>query len=191
MKKVVPIVFLTAIFLAACGATKDKSSDTADEILDQDIFTQAVNTNNPDRCKDIINKDVSKECAEVVEARQLTEQAMNSLSDSKCESIKIKRYKEECGKSVVEAKKASDQQESAIKEQEKNNQITLEIEQKAINDNDYTVCDEIADENQQYSCKYNVLANQAAQKNDLSLCKEIGRDDLILRCKDGVTNKNK
>ncbi|MEK7673564.1 MAG: hypothetical protein AAB373_06820 [Patescibacteria group bacterium] len=65
----------------------------------------------------------------------------------------------------------------------------VEIESEAVAEGDADLCEDIQDENQQYSCKYNVIANLAARKKDPSLCDEIGRKDLIAECIDGTKDR--
>lgn len=62
-------------------------------------------------------------------------------------------------------------------------QVRLESEQKAVDKADVSICDEIEDKNEKYTCKYNVLADKALKENNPLICDQIGHEAFIKNCK--------
>ena len=54
----------------------------------------------------------------------------------------------------------------------------------AVESDDPELCDEIQEEESKDTCLYNILTNQAIQKEDATICEQIGRADLIKLCED-------
>lgn len=175
MKKILACLFLTGLFLTACGETATKSSEStkpSDKILDDNIFSEATGSGNLTRCKDILDTTLKTSCEQVINDNKATAAAITDLDKSKCGKVSDSRYKKECEIQVaakLEAKNAEAKR--------------LSIAQKATDNGDAALCNEIKDENQKASCKYNILYNQAKQKKDPSICKGIGLKDMIEECK--------
>ncbi len=175
MKKTLTCLLLTGVFLTACGAKNTISTTTkpSDQALDNNIFSEATGSGNLARCKDIMDTTLKTSCEQVINDKKATSAAITELDKSKCSKVSDSRYKKECETQVaakLEAKNADTKR--------------LSIEQSAVDKGDASLCDGIADKNQQGACKYNILSNQAMLKKDPSLCEGIGLKNLILQCKD-------
>lgn len=175
MKKLLPIFLVLSVFVTGCNfANSDKSlSKKGDAVLDQQFYDQATQSNDLALCNKIFDKDMKSECASIVDAGKLTKKAVSELNIALCKTITIERYRTACEIQVqplIDAKQADSER--------------LTIEQKAYDQQNAKLCDQIKDENQRASCKYNIIANQPATKKDPSLCEGIGQKDMVTRCKE-------
>lgn len=59
-----------------------------------------------------------------------------------------------------------------------------QIEAEATAKNDSDICDQIDDDGQKYSCRFNILAKEASRKKDPSICKKIGEPTAIRICEE-------
>lgn len=196
MKKILPLslfILLAVAALNGCTLFSDKPAQdatsqtvNADTVLDNQIFATATAGTDIAGCDEIKDAAKKDECKATVQALLTTQKAAEALDKSLCGSINLDRYKENCVNTVekrIEAKNLSKKNEE---EAQKLNAQRLDIGAKALESGNADECNEIADKNQQYSCKYNVLANQAMQKNDPSLCDKIGDESFIKLCKQSV-----
>lgn len=177
MKKLLPIFLVLSVFVTGCNfasKTPEKPlTKTGDQVLDQKFYDQAVASNDVTLCNQILNATMKSECTSIANAGKLTAEAVMKGDISLCKKIDLDRYKTACEAQVqplIDAKQADSER--------------LTIEQKAYDQQNAKLCDQIKDENQKASCKYNILANQAATKKDPSLCNGIGQKDMIDRCKE-------
>lgn len=186
MKKFIPLAFALVVF-SACSSGGDQASEpvtiNADTVLDDQMFSSATTSKNLEKCGQISNADRQDECKMVVESLLTTDEAVAELDSSLCEDIEDERYRENCVSNVEEIIADKEAQEKAAQEAAKKEEERVAIESEAITEGDADICNDIEDENQKYSCRYNVLANQAAQKNDPSLCDEIGDESFVEECK--------
>lgn len=171
MKKTLAALFLTGVFLTACGGSSTPAK-TSDKLLDNDIFTQATSTGNVVRCKDILDKTLKASCEQIINDQIATSAAVSALDKALCKKVSDERYRKEC-ETQVDAKL-----------EDKNTEAKrISIEQSALNNKDTSLCDQIADLNQKGACKYNILADQALAKKDPSVCEGIGLKSMIDDCK--------
>lgn len=186
MKKL--LIPISALFLAACGAANapaDAPTEVnSDTVLDDQLFQEATNANDLAKCDEIANSTKKDECKMVVQSFLTTAEAVAKLDASLCEDITEERYKENCEKGVT----SKIEHEKAIKEIENKDKERLTIEIEATEKGDPKICESIEDENQMYSCKYNIIVNKAISQNDASLCDEIGKDSFIQNCKQSVSS---
>ena len=181
MKKPLAYLFLISLFLTACGTTVAPSQPVkpSDQVLDNSIFSEATNSGNLSRCKDILDSATKASCEQVINDKIATGQAVNSLSKDQCGKVVDERYRKDCETQVatkIDAKNVDAKR--------------LTVEQNAVAKNDPSLCNQIADANQKASCKYNILANQAIEKQDPSLCKGIGDAASIARCEQNAKTSN-
>lgn len=189
MKKFIPLAFVLVVF-AACSSNGDQTTETvinADTVLDDQLFSQATSQNNLEKCEQISDQTRKDECIMVVEGLIITEEAVKTLDSSLCKDIEDERYRENCEGSVEETIAANEAEEKAAQEAAKKDEERVAIESNAIAEGDADTCNDIEDENQKYSCRYNVLTNQAMQNSDPSLCDEIGKESFVAECKNAVS----
>lgn len=172
------VVGISALILAGCSGSKQTTA--ADTALDTNFFNQATNSGNLKQCDEILDKNLKQQCRDVINSLTLTSQAAQNLDLSICNKIALARAKDDCVNQVnskIEAKNADAKQ--------------LAIAQNAVDKGDPNLCNQIADENQKASCKYNILAGQAIQKKDSSLCDKIDKKNFIDQCKKSIENNAK
>lgn len=186
MKKFIPLAFVLVVFAACSSGNSDTkietSADTtinADTVLDDQLFSQATGQNNLEKCKQISNPTRQDECKMVVEALTVTAEAVKALDVSLCQDIEDERYKENCESSVEDAITEEENYKNKLAEASKAEEARAEIEIKAMEKGDYEICNQIEDEGQKASCKFNVIS----ASGNISLCDEIGDPDLIEFCK--------
>lgn len=171
MKKTLAALFLTSVFLTACGGSSAPAK-TSDKLLDNDIFTQATSTGNIVRCKDILDKTLKDSCEQIINDQIATSAAVSALDKALCKKVSDERYRKECETQVdvrIEAKNAEAKRVS--------------VTQSALAKKDPSICDQISDVNQKASCKYNMVEAEASLKKDPSICEKIGLKEMIDQCK--------
>lgn len=72
-------------------------------------------------------------------------------------------------------------------ETDKHSKEIGEIGNSALSNNDPSRCDQIEDQNEKGSCKYNVIIIKALEQKDESLCDEIGHESFVQICKESVS----
>lgn len=192
MKKKIILLLLSIFTLIACTSGTDEQSSEAnsDKVLDDRIFEEATGSNNAERCKEISNQKLQDECAMVVNNFLITKEAVDKLDKSLCEQIEDERYRENCGNSIAAAIADKEAQEKAQEKAIEENEEISEIGAKAMEKGDASICDTIEDENQKYSCRYNVITNQAVSAQDPTLCESIGEESSIEQCRNNVERSN-
>lgn len=186
--KLFAIPFLALIVaLSACSSENPSVSEKpSDSILDSRILEVAVKNANIEKCDEIMDAERKVECQNIVTGLNITTNAVAKRDLKLCDTIGLERYRENCQKEVQyeldSEKRDKEQQEADNKKAAK----ILEIEAKAIAQGDVGICDQIEDENQKYSCRYNIVVNQAIQKKDPSLCDKIGEKERIGICKQSL-----
>lgn len=178
MKKLTFLTLLPLLFVACTSSPQNEPLTKADTVLDNDIFNEATASNNLERCNDILGSELKNSCEQVINDRVATATALESMDKGKCKLVSDERYRTDCETQV------------AAKLEAKNSDAKrLSTEQKAIDEGDQKLCDQIKAENDMYTCKFNVLNKLATEKNDPSLCDQIGREDLISDCKANAGKK--
>jgi len=188
--KILSLVILGTLLLSGCNLlNKEEATSTtaevvsADTILDQQIYQRAIDSKDAKACDTIKDEAVKNECEDVVNALVLTDEAVAELDDDFCGDIKLERYEEECENRVqllieqeVLAKKQAEQMQ---KQDEENASIAKEAYEKQ----DFTICDKMEDQNQKYTCRFNVLTDLAKSKQDITYCDKIEKESYIEECK--------
>lgn len=184
------LIPLAALFLAACGAANAPADApvevNSDTVLDDMLFQEATASNDLAKCEEIIAAAKKDECKMVVQSFLTTAEAVAKLDASLCENITEERYRENCESSVDEV---ITEEEAARKAEEERDQEEAKVAAtgaEAIEKGDADICDAIEDQNQKYSCRYNVITNQAIAAKDPSLCEKIGEESSIEQCKIAV-----
>jgi proteasome lid subunit RPN8/RPN11 len=185
MKKLLAIFVLALLAFSACDLFEKEEKENeppaevnADTILDNQIYEQAVGSNDLETCDRILGETKKEECKDVVNAAVLTQKALEEMDDDVCDGIKLDRYKENCEALIADEENRLELAEKEAKASEE----MLAIEQEAVDKGDYKICDKIEDQNKVYICRFNVIANKAISANDKTLCKEIGEENLIKEC---------
>lgn len=173
-------LFVAALLFTACNSVTDNSLSTADQVLDDQFFNEALSQGSTDSCKKILDESLQGECIEVIAALKLTSQAQNSLNADICDKITLERYSDECKASVQEKIDRARTAEISIEMQAKDK----ELAQQALENQDTSFCQEINDDNAKYTCLYNILVNQALGADDPSICEQIGDVIFEQMCKD-------
>lgn len=192
MKKLISFIFLTLlIFAAGCSATDEKiqqtgeptkvsdilgddMSDTANAILDQDLYDEAVRARDIAMCKTILDKARATECTTIINNLNTTDEAVAAIDRTICNKIKLERYKENCVNQVNGAIDARTEEEALRKNED--------VAQKAADAKDASLCDSLS-ESYKYSCRAQVIMNQVLETGDISLCDEIGEETFTKTCK--------
>ncbi len=182
MKKILTMALISILTLSGCGLfgggeevnQPTVSGIDADSLLDDQLYQLAVNTSDAGECEKIENSQKSEECADVVEAMALSKKAKEEMDLSNCDDIKLDRYKENCEDEVKVLEKAEQAEETNKK-----------IEEEALEKQDVSICDQL-EENDKYSCQYNILANKAIENNDETVCDQIESEQFKTECKNNL-----
>lgn len=193
MKKFLAILLLAILAFSGCDLfekeeEKEEANKTinASTILDDESYKWAVEGENVELCENITDADKKDECKKVVQALILTDEAVVEANKSFCADIKLESYKENC-EEVVESKLEQQVlEEEKVAELEENNEKAFKIEEDAVAKKDANICNDIKDENQKYSCRFNILANQALAEKNSKICEGIGSDDYAKTCVETV-----
>ena len=180
MKKFISIaalVALSVVLFAGCKKPVEPET-TADVLLDDQIYNQALNSYDITKCDDIMSSTKKVECKNVVEGRLISVQAVNALDKSMCRQIKLDRYKANCEAGVDDAI-ASDAASEYMKEQR---ELTSEL----AHGDSVAACDTIKDNNFRQDCIANAIINKAIEQNDPDECEEIEDEESIELCKELV-----
>lgn len=188
MKKFLAILLLALLAFSGCslfgkeGAPEPQAAQeiSADSILDNQIYEQAVNASDLEACDRILEEGKKEECKSVINGTLLTQKAVEKMDSDMCDEIKLERYKENCEALIASENDRLEEQEEEIAQTESYNEIGLE----AAETGDVEKCDKIDEENTKYSCRYNVLANKAVTEKNKELCGQIGEETLIEQCYD-------
>jgi len=188
MKKIITLMFVCTLAFSACGTKEEMPTvvtdvPTQDAILDAEIFTDAVGRNDAALCDEILESAKKDECREVVAYNNITIAAVTAMDSDLCDDIEQDRFKENCDRKVQYAIDQENEYELRIEEVQERIEANLEIETRAISNQDITICNEMDDSNQRASCKFNIVVNEAYQKGDQKICNKIGEDDFIELCK--------
>lgn len=188
MKKIIFLLATVAIF-SACNSSKPDAKtelSLADQLLDEQLYAEAIGAQNAEKCTKIAAKDLQKECENVVDALKITEKALTDSDKKICGQIELERYQENCEAQVEEAQANVEKQKTLAKELEKNDAIDT----KALSEDNEKLCEEIQDENQKNSCYYNVLTNRALTDKDSEICLKIPSKELQTNCQNTVKGLN-
>ncbi|MBI4235468.1 hypothetical protein HY604_04175 [Candidatus Peregrinibacteria bacterium] len=191
MKKTFFLLIAAITIISACSSPKpDSKADLslADQLLDEQLYSEAIGVKDAEKCTKIAAKDLQKECADVVDAIKITKKAVSDDDQNACEKIELKRYRENCENSVSTAIEAKEAYAKLAETDRKLEDQIQSAEAKAIDSGDPDLCNSIEDENQKYSCKYNVVVNKAVSAKNPELCEVIGKEPVILECKNAVGN---
>ncbi len=191
LAKVLTLILAVTFLATGCNLfNKEEVTSTtaevvsADTVLDQQIYQRAIGSKDAKVCETITDKAVKAECGDVVDALVLTDKAVAELDDDFCGDIKLERYEDECEvrvASILGQKEAEEKkQEKITKYQEEK----LSIEQKAIDEKDFSICASIEEVSDKYQCQYNVLANLAVSKKDINECTKIEDESLVTLCRE-------
>ncbi len=175
MKKLIPIFLVLSVFSGCSFSTQtsDKSLSTAgNKALDQQFYDQGVKTTDFSQCNQILDKAMKEECARIVNAGKITAEAVTKVDITLCKKIDLERYRMACESQV-----------QPVLDAKTSNENRTQIEKQAYEQKNYKICDQIKDENQKVSCKYNVVSDLVISKKDPSLCNVIGPKDIIDKCK--------
>lgn len=192
MKKFLAVLSLAVLLLSACnlfekGKTEPESTEiNSVTVLDNEAYKWATSDKNVELCANISNTAKKDECIKVVDALILTDKAIAELDENICREIEIESYEKNC-KDVTESKLEQQEADSKkVKELEKANEEATEIEGKAMAEDNEDICNDIKDENQKYSCRFNILANRALLEKNVKICEKIGDKEFAKTCVETV-----
>lgn len=180
MKKLAFFTLLPLLF-AACSsaAPQESATSSADMILDNSIFDEAISSNDLERCEKISNQEQKTNCKDIVNANVITANAISKVDSDLCKDIVLDRYKEECEFLVQKAEESAKILEIEKDKQDKYTSVSGNAYEKQ----DLSLCDSMEDENYKFSCRFNIIANQALTSGDPSKCDEIGSPSHVENCK--------
>lgn len=170
MKKIVPIVFLTTIFLVACNVGKTPNSP-----IDEQIYKDAINSNNSKLCNTISDQKLKEECKITIQDIAKKFEAINKSDLSLCNGINNKQLQESC---TIQIQTALDQKNKLNSLFEDRTNLTEE----AIKKNDTDICKGIDDENFQNECILSTLTDPGYKGKDKVECEQITNETLKEVC---------
>lgn len=184
------LIPIAALFLAACGAANSPADApvevNSDTVLDDKLFQEATAANDLTKCDEIADSTKKDDCKMVVQSFLTTTEAVAKLDASLCKEITDERYKEDCENSVNEVITEEEAAKKAEEERDQEEAKVSTIGAEAIEKGDADICNTIEGKNQKYSCRYNVITNQAIAAKDPSLCGKIGEESSIEQCEIAV-----
>lgn len=155
----------------------------ADTILDNQIFTEAVGSGDIVKCDKILDKTKKEECKNVLESDSLTAKAIAELDKSSCKKIEMERYRDYCEEIVDAKSAEKEEGEKAAEKAKEQEALRVKTEQEAQDKGNASICEQIETKADMYSCKYNVISNKAIDENDPTLCENIEELSLVEACK--------
>lgn len=207
MKKMylmIAVVLLSVVVLNGCSlggnvqeTTQEKSEEALqvnqpDPDLDKNnaIAIEALKTGNIEGCGQISYIDSKKRCEQTIQANMFSSEAIAKSDKTLCAKIELERYAKECVTIVENNQKRDEYLLKAQEKDEEEDAKRLSVESKAVEAQDASICEQIIDQSQITSCKYNVLANKALKENNAAICDQIGDAVFVSMCKESVTNFN-
>ncbi len=177
MKKFIFILVLIIsllFLLTACGKSKNKSTEdsqkvTADSVLDNKIFADAIRWKNLPQCEQILDALKKEECIKTIESNELLDEAVAKGDKKLCKKIELDRYKTYCEEAVEDKMKEAKETEEKLEKIKEEKSLA---EKFAFEDN-FEGCDEIEDENYQKQCKANILTERAVKFSDAKYCDQL------------------
>lgn len=188
------------MFTTACTSTNPTSTEpngtenstvedmqvSADSILDDQLFGEAVATNDLSKCEKISENSKAEECTKTLNANLLTTDAQKALDEDICDEIELDRYKENC---VATVKSAKTEAENAAM-LEKTYQKDRDLAQAAYDQQDPTICKDLSDESLVASCEFNTVIDAAQANGDSQLCDVISDEFFANECKAQVAGQS-
>lgn len=193
MKKFLAILLLALLAFSGCSLfekeeTKAEPAElNSATVLDNEAYKWATSDKNVELCANISDTAKKDECIRVVDALVLTDKAIAELNDDICGEIEIEDYEKNCDAVVKSKLGQKKMEEEKIAELQKDEEERAGIEKEAIEKKDPKICDEIEDENQKSSCKYNVIVNIAIEQKDAKQCEAIESKDMVTECENFVS----
>ncbi|MCX6734473.1 MAG: hypothetical protein NTZ25_01015 [Candidatus Peregrinibacteria bacterium] len=160
MKKTLAALFLTGVFLTACGGS---SSPAKISVLDDQIYKDAVSSTNIKLCDTIIGASLKDDCQQTIKDEMIKRDAITKSEISLCKTIKNKQLIDSC---TIQIQATIDQKNKFNNLLDSRQKLTL----KAMNQHDVSICNGIADSNFQQECMMNVIGDPAYASKDKSVC---------------------
>ncbi|MBT3704939.1 hypothetical protein HOG17_04125 [Candidatus Peregrinibacteria bacterium] len=190
MKKLLSFALISTLLFSGCGLS-NKAEETpqvpdeelsADSLLDEDLYTSAIETKDIEKCGKILNEAKKVECTDLINAILLTDKATNENDDDYCDDIKLDRYKENCMDEVAEVEKAEGFEDFLV------DQDT--ISHSLIENDDLEGCESLEVEAEKLECNHNILVDRAMAQNDTNYCEKLGDQESIDSCIESVAIAN-
>jgi len=178
MKKfifILALIISVLFLLTACGKSKDKPTEnpqgvTADSLLDNKIFADAIRWKNLPQCEQILDALKKEECVKTIESNELLDEAVKKGDKKLCKKIELDRYETYCKETIDQKAKEEKAKEEKLEKVKKEQSLAQKF---AFEDN-LEGCDKIEDENFQKQCKANILIERAVKFNDAKHCNQLG-----------------
>lgn len=151
---------------------RENGATNADTLLDDQLYKEAITASDKTQCEKISDQSKQVECKNVIEANGITKTAVEKNDSSACSDITLDRYRENCVDKVG-------RKDAALKQWEE----IQATQNKATEQKDISVCNEIKEEAHKYSCQFSVMLNLATEKKDPNLCDKIESTELAGKCK--------
>ena len=192
MKKfifILALIISVLFLLTACGKSKDKPTEnpqgvTADSLLDNKIFADAIRWKNLPQCEQILDALKKEECVKTIESNELLDEAVKKGDKKLCKKIELDRYETYCKETIEQKELDAKKLAETLKKYEEENQKAYEL---YLSD-DLEGCDEIENENYKKQCKINILYERANKSKDEKYCKQImeetGSKSSVETCKE-------
>jgi len=173
--------------LLVIGCTKTSPPDTPSEkpssnirLSDSELFTQAVDKNDPSKCRDMENTQTKLSCFDTLKKVK----AIEERSPEICQSISNIKIRDDCIKLVDNEIQRFQQRnlneitsttecniiQDAI---ERENCISLRSSIQALESQDFSICDQMTDPVLRDNCKDSILKTQAIEGLNEQLCMSI------------------
>lgn len=178
MKKILAFSLFLLSVLTACSSLNSETQLNADAILDEKLYSEAVQSNSLDLCSQI-QDGREKDCKIVVASNLITDEAVKKLDMKMCDQIENERYKEFCV-SKVKAQKADRQK---LEEESKFIKNQNKLMNELISQGSVEECGKIEDLNYRENCKNNILTNKAISEKDQKYCDQIKDESLAELCR--------
>lgn len=153
----------------------------SDQALDQQLFSDALDSNNPSNCADIKDQKVKTECNGVLKSLDIARVAGETQDKGLCKSIEMERYQEYCENLVSNAmaSQAETTRYEDLLEQK------LSVIAKAVETKNPDKCKEITgSKNYEQECIYTVITSVEYNASSSAVCSKLEDETFKKACLD-------
>jgi len=165
IQKILIFGLLSIALLALLNGCKDETPpvETPVDPLDDRKYMDAIQSSDEEACNKIKNEELKKTCINTIQSEKILSEAINNLDLKKCNEIPLEDSKKYC----IEKVNNTIQE---IKEKEDNDKILYESIENLNPENCDKIKN---DKNLLTLCKNNIYQDKALKENDVTLCELI------------------